>query len=85
MDNVVVFRALADPTRLKILELLRSGERCACELPSKVGKSQPNVSLHLKILKDAGIISSRKDGKKIIYSATKSEIYKIIERAKNIK
>ncbi|MFH1237077.1 MAG: metalloregulator ArsR/SmtB family transcription factor [Candidatus Aenigmatarchaeota archaeon] len=85
MNNIMVFRALADPTRLKVLELLRSGERCACELPSKVGKSQPNVSLHLKILKDAGILSSRKDGKKILYSVARPEIYRIIEGAKNIK
>ncbi len=84
MDKAVVFRALADPTRLKIIELLRDGERCACELPSKVGKSQPNVSLHLKILKDAGILASRKDGKKILYRVARPEIYKLIEGAKNI-
>lgn len=85
MDNVKVFRVLADPTRLKILEILRNGERCACEIPAKVGKSQPNVSLHLKMLKDAGILSSRKDGKKILYSVAKPEIYKLIKGAKNIR
>jgi ArsR family transcriptional regulator len=85
MDGVSVFRALADPTRLKILELLKSGERCACELPSKVGKSQPNVSLHLKMLKNAGILSCRKDGKRILYSVARPEIYRLIDGAKNIR
>jgi len=85
MDKVILFRALSDATRLKILELLRNGERCACEIPSKVGKSQPNVSLHLKILKDVGILASRKDGKRILYRVARPEIYKLIEGAKKVK
>jgi ArsR family transcriptional regulator len=84
MNEVDVFKALADPTRLKILECIKNGEKCICEVIPYTGKSQPNVSQHLKVLKSAGIVDERKDGTRIILNVSKKEIYVIIDKAKNI-
>ncbi len=59
---------VADGTRLKMLCLLAQGEKCACVLPKRVGTSQPAVSQHLKVLREAGLVRMRKDGKMRIYS-----------------
>jgi len=84
MNEVDIFKALADPTRLKILECIKNGEKCICEVIPYTGKSQPNVSQHLKVLKSAGIVNERKDGTKIILNVSNKEIYAIIDKAKNI-
>jgi DNA-binding transcriptional ArsR family regulator len=84
MNEVDVFKALADPTRLKILECIKNGEKCICEVIPFTGKSQPNVSQHLKVLKNAGIVDERKDGTRIMLNASNKEIYAIINKAKNI-
>lgn len=62
-----LFRALGHPTRLRILELLAQGERCVCEMLPALGLEQPNVSQHLAILRQAGLISSRRDGPRVVY------------------
>lgn len=84
MNEVDIFKALADPTRLKILECIKNGEKCICEVIPYTGKSQPNVSQHLKVLKSAGIVDERKDGTRIILNISNKEIYAIIDKAKNI-
>ena len=84
MSEVDIFKALADPTRLKILECVKNGEKCICEIIPYTGKSQPNVSIHLKVLKNAGIIKDRKDGTRIMIKASNKEIYEIIEQVKKI-
>lgn len=58
----VVFRALADRTRLRLLNLLRDREVCVCDLMRAVGQSQPKVSRHLSYLKRAGLVRDRRDG-----------------------
>ena len=85
MGEVDIFKALADPTRLKILECIRNDEKCICEIIPYTGKSQPNVSQHLKVLNHAGIVKERKDGTKIMVKASNKEIYKIIDQVKRIK
>jgi ArsR family transcriptional regulator len=60
--------AVSDATRLKMLRLIARDELCACVLPRHVGTSQPAVSQHLKVLREAGLVRMRKDGKKRIYS-----------------
>jgi len=60
--------AVSDATRLKMLRLLARGELCACVLPKHVSTSQPAVSQHLKVLREAGLTCMRKEGKKRIYS-----------------
>jgi ArsR family transcriptional regulator len=74
-----VFKALSDPTRLKILDFLRDGEKCVCEIIPHVGLIQPVVSRHLKILKDTGIVRDKKDGNRRLYSITEPQIFKIID------
>ena len=64
---ISVLKALADETRLKILELLLDGERCVCEIFPKVKRTQSTVSIQLGTLEKAGLIESRRDGKKIFY------------------
>jgi ArsR family transcriptional regulator len=61
------FHALADPTRLHILDLLRGGERCVCELQEALGTSQSLLSFHLKTLKDAGLLADRRQGRWVYY------------------
>ncbi len=85
MDEVNVFKALADPTRLKILECIENGEKCICKIIPYTGKSQPNVSQHLKVMKHAGIINERKDGTKIMIKASNDEIFKIVDQVKKLK
>jgi ArsR family transcriptional regulator len=85
MNEIEVFKALADQTRLKILECVRNGEKCICEIIPYTGKSQPNVSQHLKVMKYAGIIDERKDGNRILIKASNNDIFKIIDRAKKLK
>jgi DNA-binding transcriptional ArsR family regulator len=84
MNEVEIFKALADPTRLKILECIKNDEKCICEVIPYTGKSQPNVSQHLKVLKNAGIIEERKEGTRIMLKISNREIYKIIDLAKHI-
>ena len=68
LDSARVFKAFCDENRLMILEMLQSGEKCACVLLEKLKISQPTLSHHMKILCDSGIISSRKEGKWTYYS-----------------
>lgn len=58
----VMFRAFSDRTRLRILHLLCSGERCVCELVDVLGVPQPTASRHLSYLRRAGLVVARKDG-----------------------
>ena len=74
-----IFHALADPIRLEIIEFLRDGEKCVCEIIPHLNLVQPVVSRHLKILKDAGIVKDRKDGNKRLYSTTDSRVYRVID------
>ncbi|MGN0854949.1 MAG: ArsR/SmtB family transcription factor [Kiritimatiellia bacterium] len=61
------FKALGHPTRLWIVEQLVSGEHCVCEFVAAVGDKFPTISRHLSVLANAGIISERRDGKRILY------------------
>ncbi|RPF47339.1 ArsR family transcriptional regulator [Hydrogenoanaerobacterium saccharovorans] len=63
-----VFKALCDPNRLIVLELLQTGEKCACMLQEELNISQPTLSYHMKVLCDSGIVQSRKEGKWTHYS-----------------
>ncbi|HZO08390.1 MAG TPA: metalloregulator ArsR/SmtB family transcription factor, partial [Myxococcota bacterium] len=58
-----LFRALGDETRLRIVALLAHGELCVCHLHEALGLSQPNVSRHLAVLRGAGVVGDRRDGK----------------------
>ena len=68
LKNAAVFKAFCDETRLMVLSLLQSGEKCACVLLDKVSIGQSTLSHHMKILVDSGIVSARKEGKWTYYS-----------------
>lgn len=63
-----VFKALCDENRIRILKLLKSGEKCACVLLDDLHITQPTLSHHMKILCDSGIVADRKEGKWTYYS-----------------
>ena len=65
-----LFHALSDETRLEILEMLRAGERCVCELQDELGAAQSRLSFHLKVLKDAELVTDRKEGRWSYYTIT---------------
>lgn len=65
---VAVFHALSDETRIAIVKRLAGGERCVCDLQDLLDAAQSRLSYHLKMLKDAGLIADRKDGRWVHYS-----------------
>lgn len=73
-----ILKALGQPTRLQILDLLKDGERCVCEIFPAISQEQANVSKHLSILKQAGILESRKDGLRILYRIKTPEILNLL-------
>ncbi len=77
--RVKVLSALSDPTRLEIIEYLRPGERCVCEIIPAFQRSQSTISKHLNILYDAGILDRRIDGKKTLYSIKDPQVFEIIK------
>ncbi len=64
----VIMKAMANPTRLFILDMLKEKEQCVCELQALIGLDMSTVSKHLSVLKQAGIISSRKHNNQVFYS-----------------
>ncbi len=65
--HAALFQALSDPRRLRILDLLRRGEQCVCDLQADLDCGQSLLSFHLKSLRDAGLITGRKDGRWSFY------------------
>lgn len=63
-----LFHALSDETRLQILEQLRDGEQCVCDLTTAFKTGQSRLSFHLKVLKDAGLVIDRPEGRWVYYS-----------------
>jgi ArsR family transcriptional regulator len=70
-QNARVFKALCDPNRLMIIELLKTGEKCACNLLEEMNISQSTLSHHMKQLCESGVINCRRDGKRMYYSLSK--------------
>ncbi len=71
-----IFGALSDPTRLMILKLLENGQRCVCDIVKVLGMSQPKVSFHLNVLKSAGLIKDKKQGRWTHYSIDHSDMFR---------
>lgn len=65
---VVLFHALSDATRLAILDMLKDSERCVCELQDELDAAQSRLSFHLRVLKEAGLVTDRKEGRWMYYS-----------------
>ena len=65
---VQLYHALSDETRLEILEMLRNGESCVCDLQSELDAAQSRLSFHLRVLKDAGQVTDRREGRWSYYT-----------------
>ena len=83
-ERAKVFKALCDERRQRILELLHTGEKCACVLTEEMGMPQSSLSYHMKILCDSGIVSSREDGKWTHYRISQQGSEKAIQLLKEI-
>jgi len=79
------FHALSDETRLEIVQLLSHGERCVCELQDVLDAAQSRLSFHLKTLKDAGLVSDRREGRWVYYSLNRRALDEIAEFAAAVK
>lgn len=76
-----ILKALGQPTRLKIVDFLRDGERCVCEIFPAIGEEQSNTSRHLNLLLSVGILSRRKEGLKIYYAIKHPEVLTLVDLA----
>lgn len=74
-----ILKALAQPTRLKIIDFLRDGERCVCEIFPAIAEEQSNTSRHLSMMVSAGALSRRKEGLKIYYAIKHPELLDIVK------
>lgn len=76
-DHAVILKALAEPTRLQIIDMLSCGELCACIINEKFDITQPTLSHHMKVLCDSGVVLARKDGKWMHYSLNEQRLSEI--------
>jgi ArsR family transcriptional regulator len=74
-----LFKTLAHPARLAILTVLREGEQCVCHMEAMLKLRQAYISQHLKILKDAEVVSDRRDGWNMYYRVARPEIFEILD------
>jgi len=75
-DLLNVFKALSEETRLRIVKLLEHGELCVCDIVAALDMIQPKVSFHLAVLKDAGLLKDRKQGKWTHYSIADTDMFR---------
>jgi ArsR family transcriptional regulator len=79
-----LLRALAQPTRLRILETLGSGERCVGEISRQIQQDQPTVSRHLGLLRRSGLLVARKQGLKVLYRIADGEVMRILGQMQEV-
>lgn len=79
-----VFRALGNGTRLGILGRILDGEMCVGELQDELGCSQPNISQHLTVLRDRGVVTAQRDGNRVCYSLADPRIADLLLLAKRV-
>lgn len=72
--TALIFKAFCDENRIRILKMLRNGEKCACKILDELNVTQPTLSHHMKILCDSGVVVGRKEGKWMHYSVSKEGI-----------
>ena len=78
LDHAVrAFHALSDATRLQLLSLLRGGERCVCELIEALDAGQSRLSFHLGVLKEAGLVEDRKEGRWVYYRLNQEQLERL--------
>jgi ArsR family transcriptional regulator, arsenate/arsenite/antimonite-responsive transcriptional repressor len=74
-----LFHALSDETRLSILQRLRLGERCVCDLTDALDAAQSRLSFHLKVLKEAGLVTDRREGRWMYYTLNPEALIEVVE------
>jgi len=79
-----ILKALAQPTRLKILEFLRGGERCICEIVPAINGEQSNISRHISLMQKSHLVTTRKDGVKVMVKVRDPKIFDILDRVNSI-
>jgi len=77
--TAVIFKAFCDENRIRILQILKDGEKCACRLLEALNITQPTLSHHMKTLLDSGIVNGRKEGKWMYYSISEEGLKKAQE------
>lgn len=84
-QGVSLFHALSDSTRLEIMERLKDGEQCVCDLTEALKTGQSRLSFHLKVLKDAGLITDRPEGRWIHYSLNTDALKELEEIVRSLR
>jgi DNA-binding transcriptional ArsR family regulator len=79
-----ILKTLAQPTRLKILELLRNGEKCICEIVPAINGEQSNISRHISLMQKSHLVTTRKDGVRVMVKVKDPEIFTILDRVSRI-
>jgi ArsR family transcriptional regulator len=74
-----ILKALAQPTRLKILDLLRNGERCICEIVPAINGEQSNISRHISLMQKSNLVTTRKDGVKVMVKVSDPRVFEILD------
>ena len=75
-----VLKTLAQPTRLKILECLRGGEKCICEIVPAIDGEQSNISRHISLMQKTNLVTTRKDGVKVMVKVRDQKIFEILDK-----
>lgn len=79
-----VLKALAQPTRLKILDCLRDGEKCICQIVPAVNGEQSNISRHIAMMQKSHLITTRKDGVRVMVKVRDPEIFEILDKVRSL-
>lgn len=79
-----IFKAMAHPTRIHIIKLLKNGPLCVCEILPQIESEQSNTSQHLAVLRNQGILEAKKDGSMVLYKIKSIEVIQMIDLAENI-
>jgi ArsR family transcriptional regulator len=82
---VKLFHALSDETRLEIIDHLKEGEQCVCDLMDAMKSAQSRLSFHLKVLKEAGLIDDRREGRWIYYAINPDALKELEELLRTLK
>ncbi|MDX2252514.1 MAG: metalloregulator ArsR/SmtB family transcription factor [Nitrospira sp.] len=82
---VRLFHALSDETRLALLYRLKEGEQCVCELTDAMNAAQSRLSFHLKVLKDAGLVEDRREGRWMYYSLSSQAMEELEDLVDSLK
>jgi len=75
-----ILKALAQPTRLKILECLKNGERCICEIVPAINGEQSNISRHISMMQKSHLVTTRKEGVRVMVRVRDSKIFEILDK-----